>query len=139
MTSAHRTSRSRRTTRARPRHGRVLTECIVALGLVTVAISGSLTLSRAALLLSDEARLLGQLGAAAGALAERATADACGAATSTGTQNAPRVQVTWTDAISPPAAQSIRQRHLDATLYFTPLAGRDSTRYTIDAAGVCPW
>ena len=123
----------------RPRRGRILTECIVSLALLGVGVTVSLTLSRASLLLADEARLMNELAAIAGAQADRATADACSGAAASGQLSAPRLQFSWVDAVSPPAAQSIRQRHVSATVQFTPLSNRDSTSFTMDAAGVCPW
>lgn len=130
----HHPSRQRR-----PRHGRILTECIVALALAAVAISATMTLSRAALLLADEARLVTSLAATTTAVAERATADACISAAESGTATAPRIATTWTDAIAPTTTQDVRQRHIQSTLLFSPLAHRDSTTLTINAAGVCPW
>lgn len=123
----------------RPRHGRILAECIVSLALLAVAVTASLSFSRAALLLTDEARLLVELGATAGAHAEATTPHACLGTGASGAFTAPRVAVTWTDAISPPAAQAVRHRNLNATLRFTPLANRDSAQLAFSAAGVCPW
>jgi hypothetical protein len=124
----------------RARHGRILAECIVSLGILAIGVTVSLTLSRASLLLADDARLMNELAATAGAQVERATADACTSASATGQLSTPRLQFTWVDAVSPPtASQATRQRHLQAMVQFTPLANRGSASFTIDAAGVCPW
>ena len=123
----------------RSRHGRILAECIVSLAVLAVGVTVSLTLSRASLMLADEARLMNELAATAGAQAERATADACGAANASGQLSTPRMHFTWADAIAPLAPQPVRERHISATAQFTPLANRNSGSFTIDAAGVCPW
>ena len=123
----------------RTRDGRILTECIASLAILAVGVAVSLTLSRASILLADEARLMNELAATAGAQAERTTHDACGTNSSAGQLTAPRISYNWIDAVSPPAAQPILQRHVIATAQFTPLSGRDSTTFVVDAAGVCPW
>jgi hypothetical protein len=125
--------------KTRPRHGRILAECIVSLGVLAVGVTVSLTLSRASLVLADDARLMNEVAATAGAHAERATADACSSAVAAGQFSVPRIQFGWTDADLPSAAQLTRQRHVIATVQFSPLANRDSSSFAIDAAGVCPW
>lgn len=123
----------------RPRSGRILAECIVSLAVLAVGVTVSLTLSRASLLLADEARVMNELAATAGAQAERATADACSGTNASGEFTAARVRLNWIDALAPDAPQLTRQRHVQADVQFTPLANRDSSAFTIDAAGVCPW
>ena len=121
------------------REGRVLAECIVSLALLAIAVSASLTLSRASLMLADEARMMTELAATTTAQAEQTAADACTNTSASGQLTNTRLIVTWSDVISPSAPQSIRQRQLTATAHFTPLAERDSTTLTITAGGTCPW
>jgi hypothetical protein len=117
------------------RHGRALAECVVAIALLGIAVSASSTLARAALTLTDDARILGRGLAGAMAQAERTTLEACGSGATTGSTVLPRHVLAWADVVT----ASTRQRRVDITLHFSPLTQRPQAALAVNAGGICPW
>jgi len=118
----------------RPRHGRLLIECLIAL--VLLAVSGlTLTAStRAIASLADDAILVAHAQFIATSRAEQSLAQPCNSAPLINTLHAPRIATAATDA----KIGALNSRFVDAALAPPPLSIRDTQHLALSTARSCP-